>query len=68
MIAHTLPARPGPQVGGLLMVWDNCGPHNTKAVADMCAKWGIIVKALLPNCTAELQVGGRPCRNTISIL
>ena len=44
------------KVGGLFMVWDNCGPHCSRAVRELCARLGIDVLALLPNTTANRQV------------
>lgn len=41
---------------GALLVWDNCGPHNTKAILDLFNEYCIHVKQLPLNMTDFLQV------------
>ena len=40
----------------VLVVWDNCGPHNVEAVREVFAEQGIKVESLPPNMTDLLQV------------
>uniref|UniRef100_A0A7S2MP25 DDE-1 domain-containing protein n=1 Tax=Haptolina brevifila TaxID=156173 RepID=A0A7S2MP25_9EUKA len=38
------------------LVWDNCGPHGTRAVSEMASEWGITLLPLPKNMTDVLQV------------
>ena len=38
------------------LVWDNCGPHGTKAVKELASDWGISILPLPKNMTDVLQV------------
>jgi len=44
------------QRGGLLLVWDNCGPHKVRCVQEAFAAAKIAVEELPPRMTGELQV------------
>ena len=43
-------------VGGALIVWDNCGPHKVPAVKEVYDYWNIKTCELPSRCTSELQV------------
>jgi len=38
------------------LVWDNCGPHKTKAVTDLAKELNIDLLMLYPNTTSKYQV------------
>jgi len=42
--------------GKALLIWENCGSHNTKAVKDLLAAWGITERKLPKNMTGKLQI------------
>ena len=42
--------------GKALLIWDNCGSHNTKAVKDLLAVWGITERKLPKNMTGKHQI------------
>ena len=43
-------------VGGALLIWDNCGPHKVPAVKEVFESWNIATRELPPRCSSELQV------------
>ena len=43
------------RTGRAIIVWDNCGPHKTKAVKDSFASTGIVQEELTPKMTDILQ-------------
>ena len=38
------------------LVWDNCGPHNVPALAEVLTSWGVTAEPLPPKMTDILQV------------
>ena len=44
-----------------LNIWDNCGPHKTKAVLDVLAEWNLTERKLPPKMTGRPALLPRMC-------